>query len=169
MKKNFLFIYGSPATGKITVARILQKKLGWKLLWFHDIKNAVYEIVKVHRIPELMNEVTEPIIKFLLAGNDDIIYVRPAGNAETINRVKKIVELSSDYNFTLVRLDASYETLLSRVSARKDEYRICSKEDLDKYLADKGGTPKPFPGEFIVSTDDKTPEQVTAEILALLK
>ena len=82
--KTFLYLRGNPGTGKITIARQLQQHLGWKIFWFHDLKNAVYNIVQEHRIPRLMDAITVPVIQHLLEKEEDIIYVRPSPDKETI-------------------------------------------------------------------------------------
>ncbi len=164
--KHFIYLRGNPGVGKITVARILEKELGWKVLWFHDLKNAVYNIVKEHRIPRLMDQVTQPVIKHLLDQGENIIYTRCSPDKETVEGVKKTIDSAKDYVFHPILLTASYETLLERVSQRDDPYRIGSKKDLDDYVNNR--TTAPVEGELIIETDGLSAEQVAAKILALL-
>lgn len=165
--KYVLFLRGRPATGKITVARVLQKKLDWKLLWLHDLKNAVYEIVREHRIPRLMDEITVPVLGFMLDRGDDIIYVRPAPDKDTVEATLQTVEKYPDYRMIVVRLDAKYDTLLQRAQERQDQYRISNKQDLDEYLSSRPVVD--IEEEHIIMTDDLTPEQVADKILQLIK
>jgi len=166
MSKHFIYLRGQPATGKITIARILEKELGWKVFWFHELKNAVYDIVKEHRIPRLMDDLTRPILQFLLERGDNLIYVRPSPDKETIESVDSLLKEFPDYDMKVIRLTATYDTLLERVKNREDEYRISTKEDLDEYVNSRAETP--FPGEFSVATDGRTPEDIANEIIKIV-
>jgi broad-specificity NMP kinase len=164
--KYFLYIRGNPGVGKITVARILEKELGWKVLWFHDLKNAVFNVVKEHRIPRLMDEVTQPVIRYLLDTGENIIYTRCSPDKETVEGVKSVVASNPDYSFLPILLVAPYNTLLQRVSGRNDPFRINSKKDLDDYVNNRStvGIEK----ELVIETDGLSPEQVAAKILKSL-
>ncbi len=166
MTKTFIYLRGQPATGKITVARILEKELGWKVFWFHELKNAVYDIVREHRIPRLMDDLTQPILKFLLDRGDNLIYVRPSPDKETIESVGSLLDAYSDYNMIVITLTASYETLLERATSRDDEYRISTKEDLDEYIQSREETP--FDGEHRIDTNNRTPENIAEEIMTII-
>ena len=161
--KEFIYLRGNPGVGKITVARIIEKELGWKVLWFHDLKNAVYNAVKEHRIPRLMDEVTQPVIKHLLGQGENIIYTRCSPDKETVEGVKRTVASNPEYNFRPILLTASYDTLVQRVSERDDPFRISSKKDLDDYVNSRQTVG--IEGELVIETDGLSPKQVAAKIL----
>lgn len=165
--KTFIYLRGQPGVGKITVARILEKELGWKVFWFHELKNAVYDIVKEHRIPRLMDELTVPIIRYLLDKEKDIIYVRPSPDQETIDNVRNVVLSKPNHRFVLIQLAASYDTLRERVLGRADPYRISTQEALDAYLAERSISK--IDDEHIVETSGLTPQQVAHHIMELLQ
>lgn len=162
MPKTFVYLRGKPGVGKITVARILQGTLGWKLFWFHDLKNAVYEVVQEHRIPHLMSEVTQPVIRYLLNRKEDIIYVRPSPDEKTVEDIREIVAEFPDYRFIVVRLEAPYESLLERVSGRDDPYRISDKASLDSYLSERDMAN--ISHEIVIETAGLTPEEVANKV-----
>jgi hypothetical protein len=162
---HFLYLRGRPGVGKITVARLVQRDLGWRLFWFHDLKNSVQDIVGDTRIPRLMDAVTAPVLEYLLQHGHDVIYVRPSPDRETVDAVGRLVGRYSDYTFHPVQLSAGYDTLLSRVLSRNDPYRIHHKNDLDVYLQ---RVIAEVPGEFIIHTDGLSPATVSRTIQASL-
>ncbi|NCU30653.1 hypothetical protein EOL73_03285 [Candidatus Saccharibacteria bacterium] len=166
-KSQFLFIRGRPATGKITVARIIEKELGWKVFWLHELKNTVVDIVKEHRIPRLMDDLTASILRFIMDRGDNVIFVRPSPDKETVNAITNLVSSYEDYGISVFRLTASYDNLLERATSRDDEYRIRTKEELDGYIQSREEAV--VEGEYIIVTDSKTPRQVADEIIAIIR
>lgn len=159
---NFLYLRGNPGVGKITVARLLEEDLGWRVFWLHDLKNAVYMIVKTHRIPRLMDAVTTPVISHLLEQGADVIYVRPSPDRQTVEQVQQLVLQTPGYTFWPVQLTASRDTLVERVNQRDDPFRISNTADLDTYLQER--PPAAIDGELVINTDSLTPQQ-TAEAI----
>jgi predicted kinase len=166
--KTFLYLLrGNPATGKITVAKIIQKKLQWKLFWFHDLKNAVFSIVEDHKIPRLMDDITLPVISHLLDKKENIIYVRPSPDSKTVEQVRDQVMKRADYSFVVVRLEATYHSLIDRVNGRDDKFRISSQKDLDTYLSEREMVP--VEGEIVLDTTNLTSDQVAEKLFKILK
>lgn len=167
MSKYFIYLRGQPATGKITVARLLERELCWKVFWFHELKNTVYDIVKEHRIPRLMDELTSPIIRYILDKGENLIYVRPSPDKETIETVEHIIAEYPNYQSYVFRLTASYDTLVARANGRDDPYRISNQKDFDDYINSRNETD--VTGEYAIDTTDLTPEQVTEQIISIVK
>lgn len=169
--KTFLYIRGVPGTGKITVARILQRGLRWKLFWLHDL-DAIWKVIGSHDVPRLMDQVTAPILRHLCATGENIIYVRPSRDAETVMAAKTIAE-EHGYRVVVVRLVADYATLVERVENRPaSEFRASSRNDLYAYLK----RPVSIAGvlgddlweEQIIHSHGVTPDQVAVAITSLL-
>lgn len=97
MKNQFIFIRGRPATGKITVARIIEKELGWKVFWLHELKNTIVDIVKEHRIPRLIDNLTDSILRFIMDRGDNVIFVRPSPDKETVEAIIGLVAAYDNY------------------------------------------------------------------------
>lgn len=167
MKNQFIFIRGRPATGKITVARIIEKELGWKVFWLHELKNTIVDIVKEHRIPRLVDNLTDSILRFIMDRGDNVIFVRPSPDKETVEAIIGLVAAYDNYVIKVFRLSASYDSLLERAANRDDQYRIRTKQELDTYMHERKETP--IKGEYIIDTDNKTPRQVADEIIAIIR
>lgn len=166
MTPTFLYLRGCPGSGKITVARVLERELGWRLFWIHDL-DGICRIVKNHRIPRLMDEITAPIVRHLLAESHNVIYVRPSRDAETVNRVREIVG-ASNHRFVLVRLTAAYHDLWRRVTTRpRNDFRVHDKAGLDEYLDSRPETP--IDGEHVIDTGNRSPQMVAGEIRRILE
>lgn len=168
MTKRLIYLFGDPGTGKITTARVLQRQLGWRLFWLHDL-DAVCRIVGRYPLPRLMDDISLRVLQELMWDGQDLIYVRPSRDAETRTGVKRLAE-SRGYRVWPVRLWASYDTLIERVEERgkgigvRESFRVTTKSQLDEYLNARPGIVNQA-GECLLNTDGRTPEQVAGEIL----
>lgn len=162
MSKNLLYLFGEPGTGKITVARILQQRLGWRLFWLHDL-DSVCSIVGRYPLPRLMDRVSAAVLEEMMDQQDSIIYVRPSRDRETVLKVLALAE-ANGYAVHPIRLIARRDTLVSRVSNReKSEHRVSSEYELNRYLDARPVTSCEV-NAAVLSTDDLTAEQVADTI-----
>lgn len=163
---QFIYLRGVPGSGKITTARIVAERLGYRLFWFHDIKNAVQNIVGSREIHRLMDAVTKPIISMLLETGQSIIYVRPSPDQETVVGVRDLVRGHTNYQWHLVTLTASHAALTERVTNRHDPNRIQDTAALDRYIAKRPFCP--FEEETIIDTTNLAPDDVADRIVATI-
>lgn len=163
---HFVYLRGTPGSGKITTARIVAERLDYRLFWFHDIKNAVQDIVGSREIHRLMDAVTKPIISTLLETGQSIIYVRPSPDRETVVCVRDLVLGNLRYQWHLITLTASYESLKRRVTNRYDPNRIQDTAALDRYIAKRPFCP--FEEETIIDTTNLAPDDVADRIVATI-
>ena len=161
---TLLFIRGSPGSGKITAARILERDLGWRLFWLHDL-DGISRTVGHGRdgnLARLMDEMTAPVLRHLMRDGKDLIYVRPARDRETVELALDLAACAG-YRFVLATLVAKYSTLCSRVESRPFvPGRISSRLELDEYLSSRPLLE--INTGLVVETDGKTPEEVAEEI-----
>lgn len=168
MSKRLLYTYGEPGTGKITVARILRKRLGWRLFWLHDL-DAVCAIVERYPLPRLMDRISLAVLEELMDDEQDIIYVRPSRDLDTVTKVLGLAE-SKGYAVYLFQLWATHETLVERVTARvKSEFRVSSRADLNVYLSARPPTSEWRRCDGFICTEDRTAEEVADEIQRLME
>ena len=164
-----LYIRGTPGTGKRTVADILERDLGWPVLWVHHF-DAVYKAIGEYRNSKLTTDMMMPAVLHVLNQKRDLIIVRPTRDPWIIKVIEaecKILK-SRQFTFVPVRLTANYATLCTRITRRWHEspFRLTTKEALDEYLAARPESE--FPGEHVIDTDKMTPEQVAGRIKELL-
>ena len=164
MSRQLLYLFGEPGTGKITVARILQKRLGWKLFWLHDL-DKVCAIVDRYPLPRLMDKISLDVLEELMAEGQDLIYVRPSRDVQTREGVRDLADLNSYVTYSIC-LWASYDTLVDRIESRENgsALRISSKQGLDEYLSTRVPT-LVVASEYLVHTENCIAAEVADEIL----
>ena len=161
-----LYLRGTPGTGKRVTADILERDLGWPVVWVHFF-DKVYAAIGSHQVPDLTDKLIRATAGHLMAWGRDFIVVRPSRQAWGMECVKADAS-ARGYKFLPVRLTAAYPVLVQRVTRRWHEspFRVTTREALDEYLAARAE--EPFPGEFEVKTDHLTPEQCAGRIKELL-
>ena len=170
MAKRLLYLFGEPGVGKITTARVLQERLGWRLFWLHDL-DAVCRIVGRYPLPRLMDAVSVAVLKEMMLYGEDVIYVRPSRDRVTVERVLATAK-NREYTTYLVRLTAAYKTLVTRVESRpKDDFRLSSRGQLDDYRTSRRETTAAdLPnGAFTLDTTDLTPDKAADAVLTFLQ
>lgn len=167
MTPTLLFLRGSPGVGKISVARILSERLGWKLLWLHDL-DPIWRIVGKHNDPRFIDQISTPVIHRLLSDHGNLIYVRPARDRESVER-QRIATLRTIERFVVVRLTGTIETLLERVVGRitHSEFRIRTEAALTEYL--EARPEEAYPGEHELATDGRRPGEIATIIQQILE
>lgn len=163
-----LYIRGCPGSGKHTVARILERDLGWPRLWVHHF-DPVYRAIGEYQVPDLTDALVGAAARHLMGRGRDFLVVRPTRDAGALKAMESLA-YHHRYGVVPVRLAASYATLVTRVRRRQcgseSPFRLTTKEALDEYL---GARPESaFPGEHVIDTDALTPEQVAGKIKELL-
>lgn len=177
-KPVFIFLYGPIATGKLTVAEILEKKLGYTLTHNHAITDLVDSIfprgtsengtVKEY----LRNYLTEKAIKAKLnlittyAYAHDFIY--PSGTTEeqfVQGLSKKVKKLGG--KFLAIHLKAEKKELLKRVdkSSRKKFGKLRDKKIMRELLETKDWHTSPRLKNNFVIDNTNLSAQKTADII----
>lgn len=174
---NLIFLYGPPAVGKLTIAKHLQEKLGYKLFHNHMIINVLADIFGYDK-PERRILVREFRLKILEEATKDnidmIITVGNAGNTifayfdELIQTVEE-----NDGTVCLVQLYANKETLLSRVTSksRQEHGKYFGKNKLEESLKKYPDMFDKYPRKehITIDTDKTQPEIAAEEIIAYYK
>lgn len=122
---NLIFLYGPPAVGKLTIAKCLQNKLGYKLLHNHMIIN-IFEDIFDYDHParnRLVREFRLRIIEEAVKDDLDIIITAGMAGSKTLfeyyTKIIETVEKNNGHIF-LVHLVADEKVLIERVD---DDFR----------------------------------------------
>lgn len=163
-----LYLRGCPGTGKKTVADILERDLGWPVLWVH-LLDPIYKCIGEYKVPGLTDHLMQAVAAQIMcmASKRNLMIVRPSRDEGSVSLIANTA-VHYCYTFLPIRLTASYATLCTRVTRRWHEspFRLTTKEALDEYL--NARPEQPFPGEIVIDTDAMTPEQVAGRIKELL-
>jgi len=171
LSKIIVFIYGIPASGKLTVARELSKKTGFTLFHNHLILDIIFnlygwESIEGQKIRETMYF---DLTKSLISENKNIIfthvyqpnYVYPSGISDKlfVTKLKNIAK-KNGYNFFPVQLVCDNKELLKRVinPSRKINSKVNTKKELMKWLSNEDSTISlEFPFNITINNTNLSP------------
>ncbi len=169
---QLIFIYGSPGVGKLTVAKELVKKTGYKLFHNHITIDAVSSLFdrsypnfwRLNR--ELRLKLLEEAAVFRLPGVIvTYCYVDPAGSLF----IKPLLEIAKKFRVQLefVYLTCSQQELYKRVEApsRQGTTKLQSKEELIKAQKELNFTKIPYVESYVIDNTELSPETVAQMIL----
>ena len=138
---NLIFLYGPPAVGKLTIAKELEKQLGYKLLHNHMIINILDDLFPFPGETQrtLTREFRLRIIEEAIKENLDLIATAgTAGSPTLFDYFTKLIQTVESHggNFYMVHLTADKKTLLQRVEDdfRKQHGKNFGKQEMNDML-----------------------------------
>lgn len=180
-----VFIYGPIAVGKLTVAEVLSKKLGYKLTHNHLLNDLIKGLFDRHSYE---SDVMKDNLRSYLLENSvrtgNKIVTTHCYNHNYVSRVglsdpkfvqdleKKITKLGA--KFYPVHLQASHEALLERVSknSRKKFHKLVDKKKLKELLVkdykDYSTSPK-LKNNLVIDNTNLKPQKVANMIIEHFK
>jgi deoxyadenosine/deoxycytidine kinase len=174
-KPTVVFIYGPIAVGKLTVAKILSKKLGYKLTHNHALNNMVDElftrgthengVIKDRLRYDLIESAVKAKINFVTTHCYAQNYVSTAGltdpkYVETL--AKNVAKLGA--NFYPVHLKANDKELLRRVSmnSRKEFRKLTDKKIMRKIIHTHDWQTSPsLKNNLVIDNTNLSPKKVS--------
>ena len=182
-KPVVIFIYGPMAVGKLTLAKILSKKLGFKLTHNHALNDLVdgiftrgtYQngVMKDRLRYDLLENAAVAGISLVTTHAYSHNYVSPAGLTDpkyVKTLEKKLIRLGS--NFFPVHLKADNKELLRRVNknSRKKFQKLTNKKIMRKFLTEKDWQTSPkLKNNFIIDNTNLSPNKVSDMIIQHFK
>lgn len=169
---KLIILYGPPAVGKLTVAKELADKTGFKLFHNHLSVDLVTSIFPYGSEPfwPLVRNIRTEMIEAAVRENVDVIFtfVFAVGEDEDlINSYINIVE-QAGHEVCLVQLKTTTDELSRRVGgdSRKVYKKISSPEGLKKYMEQYSLlTPIPDRDSLIIDNTHLSPSVVADQIM----
>lgn len=167
---NLLFLYGPPASGKLTVAQELSRLTGYPVFHNHLTRDLVRSIYpgKVMDHYDLVDTLREEVMKYCAIHNTSLIftfvYNGPEDNDVVAKRVNTVV--NNGGNVLFVELTAPHNVLLDRVTneSRKQHKKIIERETLASLLKEKSYSTVPYDNVLKIETSTMNPEQAAIVI-----
>ncbi|HEX7042562.1 MAG TPA: AAA family ATPase [Patescibacteria group bacterium] len=171
---KIIFFYGPPAVGKLTIAKILSQKIGYKLLHNHLLVNPIVEIFPFENPSSrlLTREFRLRIIEEAIKGNINLITTFGIAGNHPFAHVKEVIDLVKKYGMELclVHLTARKDTLLNRVDdiSRKKHSKNLSKEKLEEIIKDNDDIFSKLDGvnHLTLDTSTQPPEKSVDKIIS---
>jgi len=169
---KLLFIYGPPAVGKLTVAREVAKRTGFKVFHNHLSIDAIQPIFDFGSKPffKLVEMIRVETVAEAARENVDLIYTFCYAKGLDESHVEKVEQAAlqngADVNFVL--LTCSDDELRLRVidENRKQFGKANTVEMMDMFLASYDLTsPVPYTDTLVIDNTSVTPEDAADRII----
>jgi RNase adaptor protein for sRNA GlmZ degradation len=172
---KLIFVYGPPATGKLTIAEKLSDLTGIPLFHNHLSRDLVEDIYgeNLSSNYSLIHKIKNDVFSYCAEHNTDLIFTFVYAGAVDDEIVKKHMDSieANGGKVAFVKLTAKREDLLKRVSneSRKKYKKLLNAKTLDDFLKSKGDLSIPFVSSLVVDTSELEPEEAVKHIVSGLK
>lgn len=175
---KLIFIYGAPASGKLTIAKALSEKIGYKLFHNHLTVDPVKEIFEFGTqefwdlVHKLRLDIFEAAVKQNIPGMIfTYVYEKDSSDDKFIKQVLKIIS-SNGGECIFIHISCSKETLLERVTnkSREKYEKVKTKEGLLEMLNRADFiSPIPFVKNNQINNTNLTIEETVKQVMKFIE
>ena len=165
-----IFLYGPPASGKLTIAKKLAENTGISLFHNHltfDLAEVLYEPF-TQPFYDYCADLRLDVFGDAKLAHQDLIFTFFYIPPDDDNFVNQIIHIAGEDNIKFVKIEASSDTLLDRVENKdRAKYsKINSKDVLTRYLKENNWSESiEKTDSLIISTDNLTPDEAVQKII----
>lgn len=182
-KSHIIVLCGAMAVGKLTVGKVLAKKLGYKLTHNHLINDMVRSVFErgTFEACALMERFRDEFFRAIAKSGRDVVitycyshgYVSPTGltDPQYLKTLEKRLEKESA-QVLFVHLWADEKTLLKRVKgeSRKEHSKLTNASIMKKLLKEKDFiTSAPVKNNLVIDNSKLSPQKVAQVIIESLE
>jgi predicted kinase len=167
---KLIFIYGPPASGKLTVAGKLAELTGYPVFHNHMTRDLVQGIYpgELAANYELVDVLREAVLSYCARRGTSVIFTFVYDGPQDDNVVRKRLDavLANGGAILLVELHAPHDVLLQRVSdaSRTKHDKLRNRDTLASLLQRIPYPSLPYPDVFRIDTSEHEPEEAAALI-----
>ncbi|MEO8105593.1 MAG: AAA family ATPase [Candidatus Saccharibacteria bacterium] len=167
---NLIFMYGPPASGKLTVATALSELTGYSLFHNHLSRDLVEDIYHDDLMAhyELVNSLRHDVLAYCSQHQTNLIftyvYDGPDDNTTVRDLVRSVTDNGGHVRF--VELTAARSVLLDRVAnaSRKKHQKLVDRAVLTELLETTSYPPIPYDDVFKLDTSIIDPQTAAHQI-----
>ncbi len=168
---NLLFIYGPPASGKLTISEVVAERTDYRLFHNHQTRDLVQDIYPdtLRDNYGLVNKLRLDVFKYTAEHDTNLIFTFVYDGPEDCEFVDKVVETVEKHGgkVLFVELSASNDTLLERVDndSRKLHKKLVDKIKLEEILNTNMFESMPYEDIFNIDTTESSPLDTALSII----
>lgn len=173
-KMKLIFIYGPPASGKLTIAEILSERTGIPLFHNHLSRDLVKDIYgdKLHDNYELVDRIRFDVLDYCSKNQTDLIFTYVYEGKDDDENVRQYINSIEKNNgeVVFVELTANKEDLISRVDneSRTKFKKLADPAIMEKITQDMSIYTIPFVSSLKINTSNLSPSDSVEAIISSL-
>lgn len=172
---NLIFLYGPPASGKLTVAEKLSEITGIPLFHNHLSRDIVKHLYgsKLRDHYELVDKIRYEIFDYCSKNNTDIIFTYVYEGSEDDQNIKDFINIIENNNgkVNFIELTADRQDLIDRVSneSRTRYKKLTDPIKMKEITEDMSIYSMPFVDAIKINTSKLSPEEAVSIIIDSFK
>lgn len=172
---KLIFLYGPPASGKLTIATELSRLTGIPVFHNHLTRDIVQDIYKddLDTHYELVDSLRRDVMAYCARHNTSLIFTyvyEGSGDDEDVRRFISAIE-DNGGSVAFVEVSATVEDLIDRVDndSRKAFKKLTSKSIMEKITADMSKYSMKFVEPLRIHSSDMSAEDAAVKIVEALE
>jgi len=168
---KLLFIYGPPASGKLTIAEKISERTAIPLFHNHLSRDLVKDIYKdkLNENYKLVDRIRFDVLDYCSKNDTDLIFTYVYAGSDDDDNVRKFIKTIEDNNgeVLFIELSASQDDLIARVNneSRKRYKKLTDPEIMKEITQDMSIYSIPFIKALKINTSLISPDDIASAVI----